>query len=301
MCLRGGIRISACACVPLGVGTNTAAASVAFKKKSVVSRARRATRRVVARVGEEDDGDVEPRRSPPFGFARDSNQGLARERERGEQHERHHQRGRAAVHLRGDRRVLPPAAPADAGGCGVRVLVLGEDCARARGREHQRARRARARRERDGVAQAGPARGEDVPPEPPQLGRGEPALGKRRRARGDGGGDIRRSRRDSHAGQRGEDDDARRRRRREATTTTRGDDDDACASARAPEWPWRAPRDVGTSRVFDRFSRSNRRPLTRAGVKFGSDFARRKRETDVSALFSKRRAFESRHNPTRDA
>jgi len=37
------------------------------------------------------------------------------------------------------------------------------------------------------------------------------------------------------------------------------------------------------------------------GVKFEPDFARRKRETDVSALFSKRRAFESRHNPTRDA
>ena len=297
MCLRGGIRISACACVPLGVGTNTAAASVAFKKKSVVSRARRATRRVVARVGEEDDGDVEPRRSPPFGFARDSNQGLARERERGEQHERHHQRGRAAVHLRGDRRVLPPAAPADAGGAGFGSSSSAKT-ARARGREHQRARRARARRERDGVAQAGPARGEDVPPEPPCSGASR--RGKRR-ARGDGGGDIRRYHRYSHAGQRGEDDDARRRRRREATTTTRGDDDDACASARAPEWPWRAPRDVGTSLVFDRFSRSNRRPLTRAGVKFGSDFARRKRETDVSALFSKRRAFESRHNPTRDA
>ena len=224
MCLRGGIRISACACVPLGVGTNTAAASVAFKKKSVVSRARRATRRVVARRRGRRR-DVEPRRSPPFGFARDSNQGLARERERGAARgttsaaaPRYTSAETAACFHPRRRRM-----PADAGSSPRPRRRL----RRARGRgtsahaAHARAASATASR-RPGQREAR------------MFHRSHHSSGAESRRWGNGAVPVEMAgvtsvapaatpmrARGAKTTTRGEDDDARRRRRREATTTTR--------------------------------------------------------------------------------
>ena len=228
MCLRGGIR-PARACAPPGAGTNTAAASVAFKKKSVVScaRATRASSRASARKTTETSNLGVRHRLASRRFESGTR---ARTRARGAA------RGTTSAAAHGTPPRRPPrastAAPADAGDAGFESSSSAK-LPRARGREHQRTPRTRAPRARRRRAGRASAR-QDVPPEPPQLGRGE--------ALGNGAvpvemGDIRRSHRDSMRARgaktttRGEDDDARRRRRREATTTTR-------AHPRAPEWPW---------------------------------------------------------------
>ena len=226
MCLRGGIRISACACVPLGVGTNTAAASVAFKKKSVVSRARRArvasSRASARKTTETSNLGVRRRLASRAIRTRDSranaSAGSSTKGTTSAAAPRYTSAETAAC--------FHPRRRRDAGGRGVRVLVLREDCARARGREHQRARRARAP---SATASRRPGQREAR-----MFHRSHHSSGAESRRWGNGAVPVEMAgvtsvapaatpmrARGAKTTTRGEDDDARRRRRREATTTTR--------------------------------------------------------------------------------